>query len=328
MEQVLPGADPDNPDSDPIIESNDRKDAGDFAGARRMLMALLERTFAAWTPTRISATSCSTTNRRTRFGTTRSAFASASCRWATASRPCSDGAASTTDRSCDACRAMASVSGAWVDGTRPRAFSTACCGSIRPTTRESASFYRPCMRDSDGKPSIGDGPPFIGCPPVVLLEPRWRVLCGRPRRHLRANGRQNDFDLTGTQRHAWLEQAAILQTALVRHTGSIYLEFTIPRMGRRIDAVVIIGSVIFVLEFKVGEDTFHTQDLDQVIDYALDLHNFHEGSHDFRSTLLRCLSVRAPRGLAYAFPTLGPRIACLRSQGRTPSICRKPSSRS
>ena len=42
MEQVLPGADPDNPDSDPIIEANDRKDAGDFAGARRMLMALLD----------------------------------------------------------------------------------------------------------------------------------------------------------------------------------------------------------------------------------------------------------------------------------------------
>jgi hypothetical protein len=42
MEQVLPAGDPDNPDSDPIIESNDRKDAGDFAGARRMLMALVE----------------------------------------------------------------------------------------------------------------------------------------------------------------------------------------------------------------------------------------------------------------------------------------------
>jgi hypothetical protein len=42
MEQVLPGTDPGNPDSDPIIESNDRKDAGDFAGARRMLMALLD----------------------------------------------------------------------------------------------------------------------------------------------------------------------------------------------------------------------------------------------------------------------------------------------
>src|SRR5712692_859525 len=66
---------------------------------------------------------------------------------------------------------------------------------------------------------------------------------------------QNDFDLTGTQRHAWLQQAGILQEVLTRHTGSIYLEFTIPRMGRRIDAVVIIGPVIFVLEFKVGEGT-------------------------------------------------------------------------
>jgi hypothetical protein len=92
--------------------------------------------------------------------------------------------------------------------------------------------------------------------------------------------RQNDFDLTGTQRHAWLEQAAILQITLAAYTGSIYLEFTIPRMGRRIDAVVIIGSVIFVLEFKVGEATFYAQDVDQVVDYALDLHNFHEGSHD------------------------------------------------
>jgi hypothetical protein len=92
--------------------------------------------------------------------------------------------------------------------------------------------------------------------------------------------RQNDFDLTGTQRDAWLEQVAVLQEVLADHVGSIYLEFTIPRMGRRIDAVVIIGPVIFVLEFKVGEATFHTQDLDQVVDYALDLHNFHEGSHD------------------------------------------------
>ena len=91
---------------------------------------------------------------------------------------------------------------------------------------------------------------------------------------------QNDFDLTGTQRDAWLAQAQILQRVLASHIGAIYLEFTIPRMGRRIDALVIIGPVIFVLEFKVGEQTFSSQDMDQVVDYALDLHNFHEGSHD------------------------------------------------
>ena len=72
--------------------------------------------------------------------------------------------------------------------------------------------------------------------------------------------RRNDFDLTGTQRDAWLEEAEILQRVLARHAGALYLEFTIPRMGRRIDAVVIIGPVIFVLEFKVGEQTFSSQD--------------------------------------------------------------------
>ena len=90
---------------------------------------------------------------------------------------------------------------------------------------------------------------------------------------------RNDFDLTGTQRDAWLEQAKILKRVLAGRQGTLYLEFTIPRMGRRIDALVIIGPVIFVLEFKVGEQAYSSQDVDQVVDYSLDLHNFHEGSH-------------------------------------------------
>ncbi len=90
---------------------------------------------------------------------------------------------------------------------------------------------------------------------------------------------RNDLDLTAEQRQAWLQQAEILQSALAGRAGSIYLEFTIPRMGRRIDAVVVIGAVVFVLEFKVGAMMFESHDIDQVVDYALDLHNFHEGSH-------------------------------------------------
>lgn len=108
--------------------------------------------------------------------------------------------------------------------------------------------------------------------------------------------RQNAFDLTLAQRDAWLEQAGILQRVLADHTGAIYLEFSIPRMGRRIDAVVIIGPVVFVLEFKVGADTFSSQDEDQVVDYALDLHNFHEGSHNaFIAPVLICTSTREDR---------------------------------
>lgn len=101
--------------------------------------------------------------------------------------------------------------------------------------------------------------------------------------------RRNDFDLIGTQRDAWLEQAETLKRVLVGRQGALYLEFTIPRMGRRIDALVIIGAVIFVVEFKVGEQTFSSQDLDQVVDYALDLQNFHEGSHHtYIAPLLVC----------------------------------------
>jgi hypothetical protein len=91
--------------------------------------------------------------------------------------------------------------------------------------------------------------------------------------------RHHEFDLVEGQRNAWLEQISILKRALESHRGSIYLEFVIPRMGRRIDAVVIIGPILLVIEFKVYRDAFEVHDLDQVVDYALDLHNFHEGSH-------------------------------------------------
>ena len=51
-------------------------------------------------------------------------------------------------------------------------------------------------------------------------------------------------------------------------------------MGRRIDVVLVIGPVIFAVEFKVGEKTFDRSAIDQVWDYGLDLKNFHEASHD------------------------------------------------
>ena len=89
----------------------------------------------------------------------------------------------------------------------------------------------------------------------------------------------NDFDLNLFQRDAWIEQALILKDVLSPYQGKIYFEFSIPRMGRRVDAIVIIDSMIFVIEFKVGARRYESADLDQVMDYALDLHNFHEGSH-------------------------------------------------
>jgi len=104
---------------------------------------------------------------------------------------------------------------------------------------------------------------------------------------------EHSFDLTAFQRDAWIEQTALLKEILLDHKGKIYFEFSIPRMGRRIDAVVIIGSAIFVIEFKVGASTYEAADLDQVMDYALDLRNFHEGSH--HATLVPILvATKAP----------------------------------
>ena len=82
-----------------------------------------------------------------------------------------------------------------------------------------------------------------------------------------------------TQKAAWLEEVLILKKVLSDFDGRIYFEYAIPRMGKRIDVVLLIGAAIFVLEFKVGERQFTSHATDQVWDYALDLKNFHESSY-------------------------------------------------
>lgn len=90
----------------------------------------------------------------------------------------------------------------------------------------------------------------------------------------------NEFSLEQSQRDAWHEEIKILHEIIASFQGSIYFEYSIPRMGQRIDAVLLIGPVIFVLEFKIGEEYFVSNAIDQVWDYALDLKNFHESSHE------------------------------------------------
>jgi hypothetical protein len=90
------------------------------------------------------------------------------------------------------------------------------------------------------------------------------------------------------QIEAWRWQAHILKDTLKRlsatvHSvtaGTVLFEYPIPRMGGRIDTVLLFPEVVLVLEFKVGERLFTRQARDQVCDYALDLKNFHEPSHE------------------------------------------------
>ena len=90
-------------------------------------------------------------------------------------------------------------------------------------------------------------------------------------------------DALTTTRDAWLKEIEILQKVLIPWKGSngqIILEYDIPRLGKRIDAVLLLKGIVFCLEFKVGEKDIHEADVDQVLDYALDLKNFHKYSQD------------------------------------------------
>lgn len=89
----------------------------------------------------------------------------------------------------------------------------------------------------------------------------------------------NSLDTTPDQIIAWREQVELLRPQLQRLAGTIFFEFDIPRIGRRIDVVLVIKSVVFVIEFKVGAKSFDRSAINQVWDYALDLKNFHETSH-------------------------------------------------
>ncbi len=92
----------------------------------------------------------------------------------------------------------------------------------------------------------------------------------------------NSFSLEVTQSDAWREEIRVLKAVLRPYCGrgTVYFEYSIPRLGRRIDVVLLLDHVVFVLEFKVGEREFAAHALDQVWDYALDLKNFHESSHE------------------------------------------------
>lgn len=90
----------------------------------------------------------------------------------------------------------------------------------------------------------------------------------------------NQFDLNDLQRNSWEKEIEILKEQLNIFEGRVLFEYTIPRMGKRVDVVLLINNIVFLLEFKVGADRFASSAYDQVYDYALDLKNFQKESHD------------------------------------------------
>jgi hypothetical protein len=92
--------------------------------------------------------------------------------------------------------------------------------------------------------------------------------------------RNSEFSVEENQRNAWFSEIQILKQIPKSINGKILFEFSIPRMGKRIDTVIVANSIIFVIEFKIGEKHFAQADIDQVWDYALDLKYFHETSKE------------------------------------------------
>ncbi|MBQ7422513.1 MAG: DUF2075 domain-containing protein [Prevotella sp.] len=85
------------------------------------------------------------------------------------------------------------------------------------------------------------------------------------------------------QKFAWSEEIEIMKNALLPwkdENAEIIFEYSIPRLGKRIDVVVLLRGVVFAIEFKAGKREYLQADMEQVMDYVLDLKNFHFESHE------------------------------------------------
>ena len=92
--------------------------------------------------------------------------------------------------------------------------------------------------------------------------------------------RHHQFALEELQKNAWIVQIEILKKELKKIPNSqIAFEYAIPRMGKRVDVVILYKGKVFVLEFKVGAREYSNFAAEQALDYSIDLKNFHEQSH-------------------------------------------------
>lgn len=90
------------------------------------------------------------------------------------------------------------------------------------------------------------------------------------------------------QTEAWQCELQLLQRFTDRLLSSrpsssdwwLFLEYEIPRRGKRPDVILLADDLIFVIEFKVGASEFSGDDEWQVVSYALDIRDFHLASHN------------------------------------------------
>ena len=105
-------------------------------------------------------------------------------------------------------------------------------------------------------------------------------LAEEPEAIFGALSQAESFDTARDQKNAWNEEIGLLRSILQGYNGDVFFEYSIPRLGKRVDVILLINGVVLCLEFKAGAERFETADKEQVWDYALDLKNFHEPSRD------------------------------------------------
>lgn len=130
------------------------------------------------------------------------------------------------------------------------------------------------------------------------------------------------FPLEPAQRDAWGWTIAHLKALAAQiPEAHVFLEFAIPRMGRRADAVVVAGGLIFVIEYKVGVRDFARHAVEQVHGYALDLKSFHATSHDKRLIPMLVATNAPAQPIALGFAADGVATpVCLSADDLVPAI--------
>src|SRR5579875_218169 len=107
--------------------------------------------------------------------------------------------------------------------------------------------------------------------------------------------KHHQFNLEEQQKNAWISEIEILKNQLRNFdTGHILFEYTIPRMGRRVDNILLYKGCVYLLEFKIGSESYKNADLRQVEGYAVDLKNFQEGSRNCKLIPI-LISTSAPK---------------------------------
>ncbi len=107
--------------------------------------------------------------------------------------------------------------------------------------------------------------------------------------------KRHEFALDELQKNSWLSQIRILKKSFNSMlNGHILFEYSIPRMGKRVDVALLLNGIVFLLEFKVGEQHYTNHAIDQVLDYSLDIKNFHARSQNKRIIPI-VVATRAPK---------------------------------